>query len=141
MISRLICRKCLKIKDLKTLIADKCIKCLTQRSKVPPFLYQCMEESETKQELLPDVLFLGADKEGGVGDGVTQVRAQQVGSYSFRGLIGHLQSILQDTDWKLVGRITGQPQPGKKSKDAWLYHAHHERKTVYIEVRCVESVT
>lgn len=66
-----------------------------------------MEEGETKQELLPNLLFLGADKEGRVRDGVTQVRAQQVCSYPFGGLIGHLQPILQDADWELVGRITG----------------------------------
>lgn len=84
---------------------------LTQRSEVPPFLNQSVEEGETKQQLLPNDLFLRAAKEGRVRDGVTQVRAHQVGSNSFRGLIGHLQPVLQDTDRELVGWITGQPQP------------------------------
>lgn len=78
------------------------LQCLTKWSKVPPLLHQSMKEGETKQELLPNNLFLGGAKEGRVTDRVTQVGAQQVGSHSFRRLVGHLHSILQDTDWELV---------------------------------------
>ncbi|TNN88165.1 hypothetical protein EYF80_001746 [Liparis tanakae] len=49
---------------------------LTQRSKVPPLLYESVEEGETKQELLPNDLLLGAAKEGRVRDGVTQIRSR-----------------------------------------------------------------
>lgn len=89
----------------------------TQRSKVPSFLNQSVEEGETKQQLLPDDLFAGAVKEGGVRDRVTQVGAQQVGSQSFWRLVGHLQPVLQDTDWELVRRIAGQPQPEEEEED------------------------
>lgn len=76
-----------------------------------------MEEGEAKQQLLPDDLFAGAVKEGGVRDRVTQVGAQQVGSQSFWRLVGHLQPVLQDTDWELVRWIAGQPQPEEEEED------------------------
>lgn len=75
---------------------------ITKGAEVSPLLNQSMEKSETEQELLPNGLFFGAVKEIWVRDGVTKVGAQQVGSNSFRRLISHLQSILQDTNWELV---------------------------------------
>lgn len=88
---------------------------LTQRSKVPPLLHQSMEEGETEQEFLPDDLFLGAAEEVRISNGVTQVRAQQIGSDSFGRLIGHLQSILQDADRELVRWVACQPQSEEES--------------------------
>lgn len=72
-----------------------------------------MKKAETKQQLLPRLLFLGAVEKGGVGDGVADVGAEQVGPHPLGRLVGHLHPILQDADWELVRRVTGQPQPVK----------------------------
>lgn len=75
---------------------------LTQRSKVPPLLDQSVEEGETKEQLLPDLLLLGPAEEVRVTYGVAQVGPQQVGSDALRGLVGHLHPVLQDADRELV---------------------------------------
>lgn len=70
-----------------------------------------MEEAEAKEEFPPCVGFGRAVEEGGVTEWVSEVGAQQIGSETFRRLVGHLHSVLQDTDWKLFTWVTGQPQP------------------------------
>lgn len=77
-----------------------------------------MEKAEPKKHLLPQFLLLTAVEEGGIRNGVVEVGAQEVRSHSFRRLVGHLDSILEDADWKLLRRVTGQPQPdGAKSRN------------------------
>lgn len=66
-----------------------------------------MEKREPEEEFLPINGFSAALKELGVRDGVADIRAQQVCSQSFGGLVGHLQPILQNTDWEMLGRIAG----------------------------------
>lgn len=70
-----------------------------------------MEKAKAKEKLLPCMGFGGAVKEGGVTKWVSEVGAQQISSETFRRLVSHLHSILQDTDRKLFTRVTGQPQP------------------------------
>ena len=73
-----------------------------------------MEEAETEEHLLPDLLLLGAAEEVGVADGVAGVGAQQVGSQALGRLVGHLHAVLQDAEGELVRWITGEPQPAEQ---------------------------
>lgn len=66
-----------------------------------------MEKRQPEEEFLPINRFSAALKEVGVRDGVADIRAQQVSSQSFGGLVGHFQPILQNTDWEMSGGITG----------------------------------
>lgn len=69
-----------------------------------------MEKAEAKEQFPPGVGFGGAVEEGRVTEWVSEVGAQQIGSQTFRRLVSHLHSILQDTDRKLFTRVTGQPK-------------------------------
>lgn len=64
----------------------------TQSSKLSPLLYQSVEEAETKEQLAPDHGFVTALEEGGVRDGVIEVRTEEVGPKAFRRFICHLHS-------------------------------------------------
>lgn len=70
-----------------------------------------MEKAKAKEQLPPGMGFGGAVKEGWITEWVSEVGAQQVGPQTFRRLVSHLHTILQDTDWKLLAGVTGQPQP------------------------------
>lgn len=80
---------------------------LTQRAKVSSFLHQCMEKAKAKQHLLPHLFLFAAVEEGGVRNGVVEVRPQEIGSHSFGWLVGHFYSILENADRKLLRWVTG----------------------------------
>lgn len=80
---------------------------LTEWSEGPSFLDQSVEKSQPEKEFLPLNWFLAAPEEGGVRDGMAHVGAQQVCSQAFGWLVGHFQTILQNTDWEMLGWVTG----------------------------------
>ena len=75
---------------------------LTHWSIGSPLLHQGVEEADPEEQLLPDLLFAGAEEEVGVRDGVVEVGAQHVGSQAFGRLVGHLDPVLQDAHRELV---------------------------------------
>lgn len=66
-----------------------------------------MKKGQPEKELLPLNWFLAAPEEGGVRDGVADVGAQQVCPQAFGRLVGHFQTVLQNTDWEMLGWVTG----------------------------------
>ena len=44
-----------------------------------------------------------------VGDGIVEVRSEEVGSETLRRLVGHLDAVLKDADRERIGRVAGEP--------------------------------
>mmetsp|Transcript_88509 Transcript_88509/g.205945 ORF Transcript_88509/g.205945 Transcript_88509/m.205945 type:complete len:206 (+) Transcript_88509:1075-1692(+) len=82
----------------------------TQGSEETPFLDDCMEETQVEDQALEHRVVGATVEELFIGDWVHVVRARQVCSQTFRCLVRHLHSVLQDGDRELVGRIRCEPQ-------------------------------
>ena len=78
-----------------------------------PLLDDGVEEAQPVDELLegPRVLAAAVVEKLHVVDRVGQERAEQVGAQPLRGLVGHLDAVLQDGHGELVRGPRGEPQP------------------------------
>ena len=69
-----------------------------------------MEEAQPVQQLLEDEFLLAALEPDGIGDGVAEVRSQDVGPETLGRLVRHLHAVLEHEHGEVIGRIGSQPE-------------------------------
>lgn len=82
----------------------------SQRSELSSLLDETVEEAQSEEQFSPSLWLIATVEEHLIVDRIVQVRTQQIGAQAFRTLVGHLDTVLQDSDWEQIGRVGREPE-------------------------------